>query len=248
MQQYSNKYIFLFTAAVCVCCSLVISVSAVGLRGRQAQNKVLKKQRNVLLASGLMQPSEHLSAEEVQERFKAVEPVYFDLASGSAVEESAYSEAAVEAAPAGNPAGIQEVPVQVQAYRVIKDGAVDSIVLPIYGKGLWSTLYGYLALEADGNTVRGITYYQHGETPGLGGEVDNPRWKALWPGRHIYDASGMVALKLIKGQAGAPAEDPNQVDGLSGATLTSRGVSNMVRFWFGEEGYKPFLDKLKSAS
>jgi Na+-transporting NADH:ubiquinone oxidoreductase subunit C len=247
VQQYSNTYIFLFTAAICICCSLVISISAVGLRERQEQNKVLKKQRNVLLASGLMAPKERLSTEEIQGRFQDVEIKYFDLASGDAITEADFKAEVMVDAPEGNAASILEVPEHIQAYYVMKDGKVDSIVLPIYGKGLWSTLYGYLALDDDANTVVGLTYYQHGETPGLGGEVDNPRWKALWPGRIAYDADGKVALSLSKGPAGSVEDDPHHVDGLSGATLTSRGVSGMVQFWLGEEGYKPFLNQFSAA-
>ena len=113
------------------------------------------------------------------------------------------------------------------------------IVLPIKGYGLWSTLYGFLALDKDAVTVRGITYYQHGETPGLGGEVDNPTWKAKWPGRKAYDESWAPALRVIKGQAGPPSSSPHQVDGLSGATITSRGVNDMINFWLGESGFAP---------
>jgi Na+-transporting NADH:ubiquinone oxidoreductase subunit C len=118
------------------------------------------------------------------------------------------------------------------------------LVLPIQGLGLWSTLYGFLAIDADGNTIRGITYYQHAETPGLGGEVDNPRWKSLWPGRKIYD-DGEPAIQVIKGAAGPPAQDPYRVDGLSGATLTSNGVTFMLEFWLGPNGFGPYLDRLR---
>jgi Na+-transporting NADH:ubiquinone oxidoreductase subunit C len=107
-------------------------------------------------------------------------------------------------------------------------------------------LYGYVALAPDGNTVRGLTFYEHGETAGLGGEVDNPRWKALWPGRKVYDESGQVKLAVKKGPAGPPANDPYHVDGLAGASLTSNGVTNMVRFWLGEQGFAPFLDRYRA--
>ena len=132
-------------------------------------------------------------------------------------------------------------------YEVVKDDEVEAIILPIEGMGLWSTLYGYIALDADVNTIEGITFYEHGETPGLGGEVDNPRWKALWPGRKAFDERGNVKIQVKKGPAGPPSEDPYQVDGLSGATLTSRGVTNMLHFWLGEEGFGPYLDRLSEA-
>ena len=102
-------------------------------------------------------------------------------------------------------------------------------------------LYGYLALAPDARTIVGITFYQHKETPGLGGEVDNPRWKSLWPGRLAYDERGNPAIRVKKGPAGSVEEDPYQVDGLSGATITSRGVTNLLRFWLGDDGFGPYL-------
>jgi Na+-transporting NADH:ubiquinone oxidoreductase subunit C len=116
----------------------------------------------------------------------------------------------------------------------------------VRGAGLWSTLHGFLALENDLNTVAGLGFFEHGETPGLGGEVDNPNWKALWPGKKVYD-EGDAKIQLIKGSVDAnTAEAEHKVDGLSGATLTSRGVTNLLQFWMGENGYKPFLSNLQS--
>ncbi|MOA31350.1 Na(+)-translocating NADH-quinone reductase subunit C [compost metagenome] len=115
------------------------------------------------------------------------------------------------------------------------------------GYGLWSTLYGFLALKGDLNTVVGLGFYQHGETPGLGGEVDNPKWKALWNGKSLFDEQGQLAIQIIKGSV--DAQSPNashQVDGLAGATLTSKGVHNLLHFWLGENGFGPFLAKLNN--
>ena len=126
-------------------------------------------------------------------------------------------------------------------YRVVQDGEFKAVIVPISGQGLWSTLYGYIALAADTQTVVGITFYEHKETPGLGGEVDNPRWKRLWKGRKVYDGRGRPLINVKKGVAGPPETDPYNVDGLSGATITSRGVGNLVRFWLGEDGFGPYL-------
>jgi len=129
----------------------------------------------------------------------------------------------------------------------MKDGAVEKMILPIEGKGLWSTLYGFLALDADARTIRGITFYQHGETPGLGGEVDNPGWKARWAGRQAFDEQGEVRIEVLKKEAGPPEEDPYHVDGLSGATITSRGVNELVRFWLGPNGFKPYIERYNAS-
>lgn len=247
--QFSTRYIFTFATVLCLVCSMVIAVSAVALRPAQEINKVLDKKRSVLLACAMAKPTEALTAAEIEKRFASIEPAVVDLATGDyaqGVDAAAFNEDAAERHPAPpNAAQIKDMPGQVKIYKVMKDGKLEMYVLPIYGKGLWSTMLGFIALDADLTTVRGLTYYQHGETPGLGGEVDNQRWKALWPGRKVYGDNGDVKLSVIKGQAGPVKEDPYHVDGLSGATLTSRGVTNMVHFWFGDQGYGPFLAKVR---
>ena len=140
-----------------------------------------------------------------------------------------------------NRAGVKRIAKCAVVYHLLEKGKLKILVLPIEGKGLWSTLYGYIALDADLNTVRGITFYEHGETPGLGGEVDNPSWKALWPGRTIHGEDGEIAIRVVKGRAGSVEDAPHEVDGLSGATLTSNGVTYTLQFWLGEEGFGPFL-------
>jgi Na+-transporting NADH:ubiquinone oxidoreductase subunit C len=152
---------------------------------------------------------------------------------------------ASRAAPANN-AGVTRLPKLALVYQRVEGGQVQSLILPIEGKGLWSTLYGYLALATDTTTIEGITFYEHGETPGLGGEIDNPSWKSVWIGRQAFDENWQPAIEVIKGFAGPVAEDPFRVDGLSGATLTARGVSNLVRFWLGEDGFEPYLAALRA--
>ncbi len=129
---------------------------------------------------------------------------------------------------------------------IFKDeqGNPDKYVFPIRGLGLWSTLKGFIALESDFQTVVGLTYYEHGETPGLGGEVDNSKWKANWIGKKVFGDDGLVALRVVKGVAA----DEFGVDGLSGATITSNGVTNMLEFWLGESGFGPYIAKVKAAN
>ena len=121
---------------------------------------------------------------------------------------------------------------------------LEKIILPIRGYGLWGTLYGYIAIDKDLNTIRGLEFYEHKETPGLGAEVDNPKWKALWNGKKIYK-DGIIEIAVIKGKVDKSNKMADyQVDGLSGATLTSRGVTNMLAFWFSESGYQETLSKI----
>jgi Na+-transporting NADH:ubiquinone oxidoreductase subunit C len=150
-------------------------------------------------------------------------------------------------APA-NSAQVKRLPNQALVHRLEDEsGKLDMLILPVEGKGLWSTLYGFLALDADMNTIEGITFYQHGETMGLGGEVDNPNWKALWKERKALNDQGDVEIAVIKGRAGPAAEDPHEIDGLSGATMTSKGVSNLVQFWLGENGFGPYLARVRQS-
>jgi len=245
----------LFSAAVCVVCAVLVSTTAVTLRDRQAVNAELDRRRNVLTAAGVVQPDEALPAAEVERRFADFEAVVVDMRThqeAASFDTSGYDPRRAQGDPAAsramprNEAQITRVPHHLIVYQKrTPAGALDLVVLPIEGKGLWSTMYGFLALGPDLRTVRGLTFYQHGETPGLGGEVDNPRWKALWPGRQAFDEQGRPVIALARGASGPPDTDPHRVDGLSGATITSRGVTAMLRFWLGAEGFGPYLDQLR---
>lgn len=253
MQRDSAAYMFVFAGIVCVVCAVLVSGSAVSLSERQDANAAFDKQQNVLFAAGLASRDMGLNRAELESIFEErVEPAVIDLKTGQEVDAVDPLTYDMEKAAAGeegmdapqNPASIKRLPPYAVVYKVMDRDRLEMVVLPIKGYGLWSTLYGFLAVDADGETVRGITYYQHGETPGLGGEVDNPGWKAKWPGRKIYDDSGDVELEVVKGQAGPPSSDPYQVDGLSGATITSRGVSNMIEFWMSDERFGAYLETL----
>ena len=131
---------------------------------------------------------------------------------------------------------------QVPVYLVKDDAKIEQVILPIEGAGLWATMYGFLAVEADGQTARGLQFYEHGETPGLGDAVDKPAWREQWQGKRLYDDDGDPLIEVVKGPA--PAGSDYQIDGLAGATLTGRGVSVFVRHWIGEQGYGPYLKSL----
>jgi Na+-transporting NADH:ubiquinone oxidoreductase subunit C len=253
----SPKYIVVFTVALCGVCAVFVSSAAVGLADRQALNERVDRQAKVLTVAGLMKPGEALPAEQVLARFEeqVVARVidldtgaYVDDADATTFDQRAASRDPERSRPApDNAARVQRVPRRALVYHVGAEGAVDRIIVPISGYGLWSTMYGFLALNADGVTIEGITFYEHGETPGLGGEIENPRWQALWRGRKVYDDTGKVALEVVKGAAKPASEAPHQVDGISGATITSRGVTATIEFWLGPHGFGPYLEK-RSAS
>ena len=123
---------------------------------------------------------------------------------------------------------------------------MEKYAFPVYGRGLYSTMYGVVALKPDLTTIDSITFYGHGETPGLGGEIENPSWKARWRGKEALDGEGNVLIEVLDGPVD-PARPgaEHQVDGLSGATYTTRGVDQLVKFWLGPDGYGPYIGKLR---
>jgi Na+-transporting NADH:ubiquinone oxidoreductase subunit C len=187
-------YTILFAGSICIACAILVSTAAVSLADLQDQNAKLDKQKNVLYAAGLAKPEENLNPQQIEERFAKVKAVVVDLETAEEVtavdpatydQQKAKNDLAMSREAPPNAAVIKRLPKYAVIYHVLNDaGEVEMVVLPVEGYGLWSTLLGFLALDADTTTVRGITYYSHKETPGLGGEVDNPGWKALWPGRH----------------------------------------------------------------
>lgn len=244
-----------FSAAVCIVCAVLVSTAAVALRGRQASNVELDRRKNVLVAAGLMGADESQSREEIERRFASFEVVAVDMRTGEedpSFNITGYDPRRALADPNAsrsvprNEAQILRVPNHALVYKQLDEaGDLELLVLPVEGKGLWSTMYGFLALGSDLTTIRGLTYYEHGETPGLGGEVDNPRWRALWPGREAFDERGRTVIEVARGRAGPVQDDPHRVDGLAGATITSRGVTGMLRFWLGESAYGRYLERLR---
>lgn len=234
---------------LCIVCSVVVSAAAVSLRPQQVLNKDLDRKRNILLAAGLYQ-----EGVSVDEQFEKIVTKIVDLDTGKFIDidtatfdqrKSARDPATSIALGADDIAKISRRENKSFVYLVGNEDDFEKVILPIHGYGLWSTLYGFVALENDLNTVAGLGFYDHAETPGLGGEVDNPRWKAQWPGKKVYGDNGDVRLGLLKGAVDTSKPDAvYQVDGLSGATLTGRGVSNLVAFWLGSKGFKPFLDNI----
>jgi Na+-transporting NADH:ubiquinone oxidoreductase subunit C len=257
--------------ALCLVGAVLVSGSAVALKPLQEINKSKDEKVNILDVAGLLEEDTN-----IEEAFKNIEPRIVDLASGDYVDSvdpktydqwKAAKDPAMSVAipPEQDTADIKRKPKYAKVYLVKQDGRLKSVILPVSGYGLWSTMFGFMALEADAQTVVGMNLYDQAETPGLGGEVVNPKWKALWKGKKVYNFSGKelhesnltekgqavdvgeVALGLVKGSV-----DPSrpgseyQVDALAGATLTSRGVSNLVQYWMGKEGYGVYLAKLRT--
>ena len=268
MQTESNKQTLIVATCLCLVCSVMVSTAAVVLRPAQQIQKLLDIQKNILKVAGIYDKTL-----KVDSQFKVVEPVLIELTgkritdpSEEGINLKTYDPRkaakkehdSVEVNPPGSLPQIARREIYTIAYEIRKeDGNLDQVILPIYGKGLWSTLYGFIAVDADGQTIRGITFYEHGETPGLGGEVDNPVWKAVWTGKSAFAASDIAAasfdhlptptVKVAKGEVTANTPQAEfRVDGLSGATITSNGVTSFVRYWLGPDAFGSYLQQIRS--
>lgn len=242
---------------VCLVCSVFVAGAAIALKPTQVENRLLDKQRSILAIAGLGEG--RMSAANVKSLFNstitaklvdletgkfsdAFDPITFDpLKAAKDPKTSSVLKGSVDIA------GIKRQERYSTVYMVEKDGEVETLILPVRGYGLWSTLHGFIAVKGDLNTVVGMGFYQHGETPGLGGEVDNPKWKGQWPGKTLFDDNGNLAVQIVKGGVDPQnSQAVHQVDGLAGATLTSVGVDNLLKFWLGQNGFGPFIANLRA--
>ena len=249
--------------SVCLVCSIFVSTAAVLMKPQQLINQELDEKQNILRAAGVLPEGSDADADGrgIEELFAEFTVHAVDLNTGQftdAVDVGGYDpiKTSMIAELSRDLSSDEDVAVigrreniSVVYIRKTADGDLDKLVLPVRGYGLWGTLFGYLALEGDLVTVAGLGFYAQKETPGLGGEVDNPAWKGLWPGVKAFDSSGEPAIKLVKTRSQADSDAAShEVDALAGATLTTRGVENLVRFWTGALGFGSFLKNLRDTS
>ncbi len=252
MAQSNNsiKKILTVAFALCIVCSVIVSTAAVALRPMQQLNQELDRKTNVLRVANLYE-----RGMDVEAAFREITARVVDARTGEYTDQfdpdtfdhfEARRDPATGRTLSGDRdiAGLSRVENYVTVYLVGDPDDPDQIILPIRGQGLWGLMRGYLAVEGDGNTIVGITYYEHSETPGLGAEVNNPRWQALWEGKQMFDEEGDLnpAIRVVKGSG----SNEHEVDGLSGATLTANGVTNMLQFWLSPEGFGEYLARFRS--
>lgn len=243
-----------FTVALtlCIVCAVVVSSAAVFLRPAQEANKLLDLKTNILASAGLLE-----EGVDVETQFEKISVKLVDMQTGrytNAIDVESYDQRKASSNPAlsvalsssEDIAKIKRRANFARVYIVENANGLEKVILPIKGYGLWSTLYGFIALESDLQTVAGIGFYEHTETPGLGGEVDNPKWKASWIGKRAYGDNALL-IEVIKGKVDVSRDGAeSQIDGLAGATLTTKGIDNLVQYWLGEQGFKPFIEYLKT--
>lgn len=235
-------------------CSIIVSSAAIVLKPVQKRNEEAFRQQIILDVAGLMEADADIAT-----LFESIEPRMVDLESGD------YTDAADPASfdarmAAGDPALGVSIPDDLDLAGIgrrakyapiylVKDGtSIDQIILPVYGKGLWSTMLGYLSVSPDGNTIRGLRFYAHAETPGLGDQIDKEAWRALWVGKLVYGDGDEPSIRVVRGPA--PTNSPDSIhliDGMAGATLTGNGVSGLVRYWTGPHGFGPYLKNFREA-
>lgn len=253
MSNDSTAKTIIVALLLCLVCSVIVSTAAVALKPIQLKNKSLDKKRNILQVAGLYQEGKN-----IEQLFQQVETKVVDLATGEYAEDiqpNTYDQRQAAKDPSQNMvipveqdiAHIKQRAKFATVYLVKANEQVKYFILPVHGYGLWSTLYGFLVLEADANTIYGFQFYEHAETPGLGGEVDNPNWRAKWPGKLVYNSTGVPSIEVVRGNVDASRpEAVHQVDGLAGATLTSQGVSYLLQYWLSDQGFGPYLKNART--
>lgn len=260
MQRDSVTYIFTVAGGVCAVCALLVSAAAIGLKPFQEYWVQVDTQRNILFAAAADDEERArfkvMTGQEVSDFFKEnFRNIVVDLATGEEVTDQYEGKLAtyrqIEVAELRKANQYTDIPADADLGQIkrrenhshvyLRTDSTKRYVFPVRGKGLWSTLKGFLALQPDLKTAAYLTYYSHAETPGLGGEVDNAGWKSRWNGKVLFDENNNFQLTVVKGDS----QTDSEVDGLSGATITSKGVENMMRYWMGEQGFGPYLQRVR---
>jgi Na+-transporting NADH:ubiquinone oxidoreductase subunit C len=247
--------VILLTALVC---SSFVSAAVVVFRPMQMNNKMIERSRNIIKLTGLVEEDVKPSEEEMLELYRGMDVRILDIDQADYNEDLDPLTFDARRAVNNPELGVDIPPDQDQAslgrrsrympiYRVVDEsGQLQRLILPVHGAGMWSTIYGYVALESDLNTIAAVTFYEQNETPGLGDQIMRPEWQAKWVGRRIYDEAGDLRFAINHGKV-EPGSSTwlYEVDALTGATVTADAVTSLIHYWFGPNGYRDYLDKLR---
>lgn len=242
----------LVAVSVALGCALLVSTTVYFLRPIQLAYADLERNRVIVETAGLALPGETLSDRVIVSRFVELDARVVDLETGEFAEDvdaRRYDQRAAAIDPETSVAVPESLDIaglgrrarRVPVYLLLSGGRIERIVLPVHGQGMWSTLYGFLSLESDFNTIAAIRIYEHGETAGIGDRIQDPAWEAEWVGKQLYGPTGGLQFRVVR-----DADPPFEVDIISGASVTAEGVGNLVRYWFGEHGYATFLTRLRA--
>jgi Na+-transporting NADH:ubiquinone oxidoreductase subunit C len=258
MNNDSPAKAFLVILLTALICSSLVSASVVILRPIQLNNQMVERSRNIMQLTGLVEEGVTPSDEEMLELYKGMDVRILDIDTAGFNDELDplsfdqrravnNPELGVDIPPTEDLAKLGRRSRYAPVYMVLgEDGELERLILPVHGTGMWSTIYGYIALESDLNTIAAVTFYEQNETPGLGDQIMRPEWQAQWEGRHIYDEVGDARFAINHGKV-EPGSSTwlYEVDALTGATVTADAVTAMIRYWFGPDGYRDFLNKLR---
>lgn len=217
MKQFSNRYIFIFSAVMVVAVAALLSLAATLLQPAQARNLEIEKKRNMLESINVEATREN--TEELYEKF--IKEGFVINSNGVPVEGIDPFTVVLR--------NEQKKPLEEQAlpvFRAVPDDGEAVIIIPVEGKGLWGPIYGYISIKSDMNTIYGTNFDHKGETPGLGAEINTTPFESQFKGKKLFDNENFTSVKVLKG--GAPEGDIHGVDAISGGTITSKGLQNMI--------------------
>ena len=242
--QHSKPYSIGFILIITALFGLLLALAASALRERQQFNEEVNVKRNILMAVGVLDRDREMELDEIDAMYQESVQSFAVDPEGTIVEGVSGESLDLEVVLQDPDTSQHRYPVFVATDA----GGSTVYAIPVFGKGLWSTLYGYLALEADLETVRGMTFYAHGETPGLGAEIEQAWFQDNFVGKKIYDAGALRTIRVVKGTVENRIQDPGErdyyVDGISGATITGRGVSNLLETKVAL--YEPFFRRIRA--
>ena len=233
----SNKYIIIYAAVLTIVCGGLLAMASEGLKERQAFNVALEKKQNILATVMDLQEGQDATS------------IYADRVSEFVVDFEGNVKDGVSTKDINLAVEYKKAPkdrlLPVYEFKNENDPEkIDYVILPVYGFGLWNDIWGYVSLESDMSTIRGIKFDHKGETPGLGARIStDEEIQTRYEGKTIYEGDKLVSVTMMKGEGNDYSDDPHKVDGMSGATLTAKGVNNMLRDYF--LSYEKYLKKKK---
>lgn len=254
MRRESNVYTIFFALLIAAVFSLLLSVISESLDEKQRLQLEADIKYNILIATGLREcPLDQREAMEHRTQKECVDAqCCFDRYIESLAVD--YQGTPVDMKKIEKPPFRISLEKQkkrpreervLPVFKRVEEGKVVAYCVPVVGKGLWSTIYGYIALKPDMNTVHGIAFYKQGETPGLGAEIQSKWFQDNFKGKKIRDEQGnLVSIEVVKGklQPGMKNRE-HKVDGISGATLTGNGVTQLLEASL--KIYEPYFQKVR---
>ncbi len=217
MKDFSNKYIMTFSVVMVVSVAILLSLTALLLQPRQEKNVEVEKKMNILSSINVVSTK----SDAVSQYDKYIRNSYVINTDGKHIEGVDPFTVSLRAEHK-KPLAEQYLPV----FIAVEDNGDTLRILPLEGKGLWGPIWGYVSLKSDMSTIAGVTFDHKGETPGLGAEINTTEFESQFLGKTLFKDGSFVSIKVVKG--GVRPGSLNEVDGISGGTITSKGLEAMV--------------------